>query len=250
MSAENSIAVVVKNDAIQKRFSDVLGKSAPAFISSVISTVKNTPALQKCDPMSVLTAAINAATLRLAVNPNLGQAYLVPFNNQCQLQIGWKVLVQLAQRSKRYKSITAVAVYEGEIISFNKFTEEVIYGDKISDTLVGFFARFELIDGFTKSMFWSTADMEQHALKFSKSYRYDKQNNRTTSVWSSNFEAMGIKTLLRRLLSQYGPLSIDDNAMAFALSEEPIPVNDETPVEEITVPFDDTTKKGGDTNET
>ena len=246
MPAENNLAVVVKQDAVQKRFTDILGKNAPSFISSVISTVKNTPALQKCDPMSVLTAAINAATLRLAVNPNLGQAYLVPYNNQCQLQVGWKGLVQLAQRSKRYKSITAASVYEGEITSFNKFTEEVTYGERISDKLVGFFARFELIDGFTKSMFWSTADMEQHALKYSKSYRYDKQNNRSSSIWSSNFEAMGIKTLLRKLLSQYGPLSIDDNAMAFALTEDPSAVNDDSAVEEIELPFQEAPK----TNET
>lgn len=238
----SNLALVVKQDNVQKRFAEVLGKSAPAFISSVISTVNNNPSLQKCDPQSILSAAINAATLKLAVNPNLGQAYLVAYNNQCQLQIGWKGLIQLAQRSKRYKSITAVAVYEGEITSFNKFTEEVSYGDKISDSLIGFFARFELIDGFTKSMFWSTSDMEQHALKFSKSYRYDKQNNRATSVWSSNFEAMGIKTLLRRLLSQYGPLSIDDNAMAFALSEDP-PIVNEPDETDIDVPFvvDDTT---------
>lgn len=243
----SNLAVVVKQDNVQKRFADVLGKSAPAFISSVVSTVNNNPALQKCDPQSILSAAINAATLKLAVNPNLGQAYLVAYNNQCQLQIGWKGLIQLAQRSKRYKSITAVAVYEGEILSFNKFTEEVTYGDRISDTLIGFFARFELIDGFTKSMFWSTAAMEQHALKYSKSYRYDKQNNRSVSMWSSNFEAMGIKTLLRRLLSQYGPMSIDDHSMAFALSEDNVFANDETePVIDVPFSSDDTfeTEKG------
>lgn len=233
----SNLAVVVKQDNVQKRFADVLGKSAPAFISSVVSTVNNTPALQKCDPSSILSAAINAATLKLSVNPNLGQAYLVPYNSQCQLQIGWKGLIQLAQRSKRYKSITAAAVFDGEIRSFNKFTEEVTFGDKVSDKLVGFFARFELIDGFAKSMYWSTSDMEQHALKFSKSYRYDKQNNRNSSLWSSNFEAMGIKTLLRRLLSQYGPMSIDDNAMALALTEEPLMAAEEEE-QTIDVPFD------------
>ena len=206
----NNLAVIVQQPTVIKRFQDVLGKNAQSFINSVISTVNNNPALARCEPKSILSAAIQAATLRLPVNPNLGQAYLVPYGNQCNFQLGWKGLIQLAQRTKRYKTIIAVPVYEGEIVSFNKFTEEVEYGSRTSDTLIGFFARFELRDGFSKAIFCSTDDMIAHAVEFSKSFRYDRQNNKKTSVWSTNFVAMGRKTILKRLLQCFGPIAIDD----------------------------------------
>ena len=243
-----SLIEVVRQDNVQKRFADVLGKSAPAFITGVLTTVNGDPQLQKCEPMSVIKAALQAATLRLPVNKDLGQAYLVSYNNQCQLQIGWKGLIQLAQRSKRYKSITAVPVFEGEIRSFNKFTDEVLFGEKISDKLVGFFARLELLDGFTKSIFWSKEKMEAHAAKYSPSYKSDSKFGRKSSIWSNNFEAMGIKTVLRRLLSQYGPMSIDDDLLVAFNAETSSRDSDSNNLEVKTIDFDDATLSGSTDN--
>ena len=216
----SNLAVVVKQDSVQKRFAQVLGKSAPSFISSVLTAVNNDPKLQKCEPQSILAAAITAANLRLSVNPDIGQAYLVPYGNKCKFQIGWKGLIQLAQRTGKYKSIIAVSVCEGEIRAFNKFTESIEFGKKTSDRIIGFFARFELQNGFSKSIFWTTEQMEAHALKFSSTFKADRQNRRQNSGWSTNFDAMGRKTILKFLLRHFGPLSTENHSLDFELDSE------------------------------
>lgn len=199
----------VKSENIKKKFSEVLDKGAPAFVTSILSLVKSTPQLAAADPKTVIGAAMTAATLKLPINPNLGFAYIVPYKDTATFQMGYKGYIQLAMRTGKYKTINASVVYEGQIEDVDFVTGEIIRGKKKSDKVVGYVAYFELINGFSKMVYMSHEDMMRHALTYSQAYKYDKKSGKKSSVWTTNFEAMGLKTVLKQLISKYGIMSID-----------------------------------------
>ena len=211
---------LLKTDAYQQRFNEVLGKNSAAFTSSLLAVYKDSDKLKDCEPKSVITAAVTAAILKLPILPQLGYAYIVPYGNKAMFQIGYKGLIQLAMRSGLYKSLNAAEIFDGELQSVNRITGEIKLGAKTSNAVVGYVAYMELINGFSKTIYMSKDEMEQHALRYSDSYRADKK--KTWSTWAKNFDAMAKKTILKKMLMTYAPLSIEmqDNALATALKAD------------------------------
>ena len=199
----------VESENIKQKFQEVLDKGAGAFVTSILSLVKSTPQLAAADPKTVISAAMTAATLKLPINPNLGFAYIVPYKDTATFQMGYKGYIQLAMRTGQYKTINASVVYEGQIEDVDFVTGEIIRGKKKSDKVVGYVAYFELINGFSKMVYMTHEEMLHHAMTYSQAYKYDKKNGKKTSVWTTNFEAMGLKTVLKQLISKYGIMSID-----------------------------------------
>ena len=240
---------LLNSAGIKRRFEELLDSSAPSFISSILTIVKSNSKLQDCSPNSILAAAGIAAALKLPINPSLGFAYIVPYKQQAQFQLGFKGFIQLAMRSGQYRTLNAGAVCAGQIADIDFVTGEIIRGEKISDDIVGYVAYLELINGFSKSLYMTVEELLAHAEKFSVSYAYDLRSGKRTSVWSTNFAAMAKKTVLKRLLSTYGIISIDQQSAALAtalqsdqaaITEEGFRyVDNEQGGEEKIVPFSD-----------
>lgn len=194
--------------SVEQQFKNALKDSAPLFIASLIDLYGGDSYLQKCEPKDVIMEALKAATLKLPINKSLGFAYIVPYKKNGKqiptFQIGYKGLIQLAMRTGVYSCINADVVYEGELVKTDKLTGHIdLSGKKKSDTIVGFFAHFETVNGFRKTVYITVEDVKAHAKKFSASY--DNQY----SPWKTNFEAMAIKTPLRHLLGKYGIMSVE-----------------------------------------
>lgn len=194
-------------ETYQQRFNEVLGKNSATFTSSLIAIVRDSDKLQKCEPKSIITAAVTAAALKLPIAPQFGYAYIVPYGDKATFAIGYKGLIQLAMRSGKYKIINTSEVYEGQIKEIDFITGEIVRGEKISDTVVGYVAYMELLNGFRKSLFMTRDEMEKYAMQYSDSYRADKAKK--WSTWAKSFDAMAKKTVLKKLLSTYAPLSIE-----------------------------------------
>ena len=207
---------LLNSTSIKRRFEELLDTSAPSFISSILAIFRSNSKLQECSPNSILTAAGIAAALKLPINPSLGFAYIVPYKGQAQFQLGWRGYIQLAMRSGQYRTLHSGAVREGQIADIDFQTGEIIRGEKISDTIVGYIAYMKLINGFEKSLYMSVEELQAHAEKFSQSYAYDLRTGRKSSVWTTNFDAMAKKTVLKRLLSSFGIISIDQQSAALA----------------------------------
>ena len=185
---------------------------ANSFMSSVISVANGNPQLRKAEPMSIIGAAMVAATMQLQVIPTLGQCYIIPYGSKAQFQVGYLGLLQLCQRSGQLKKILAAPVHEGEYISGDEFDEDYVFDKKQrkSDKIVGYMAKFELLNGFTKVAYWDVERVKAHATKFSQAYR-----SGYTSPWKSDFDAMAQKTVLKSIL-KYAPKSIEmQNAVTF-----------------------------------
>ena len=204
-----ALPVALKSESIKARFNDILGKNATGFISALLSLYNNSAALQECDSRSILSAAGLAAILNLSITPSLGQAYVVPFKGKATFQIGVKGLIQLAHRTGKYVALNAGAIRDGEFRGFNPITGQPVIGEKISDKVIGYAAYMRLVNGFEKTLYMSTAEINRHALKYSQSFAYDKKNGKQTSPWSTNFDAMASKTVLKKLLNSWGVLSSD-----------------------------------------
>ena len=192
--ANLSIAQYVRQDAVSKRLNELLGKRAPQFVTSLVSAVNANTMLAGCKPESVLTAALTAASLDLPINQNLGFAYLIPYKNKtgevCQFQMGYKGFIQLAQRSGYYKTINATDVREGEMTGFDRLSGELSFewldgAERSKAKVVGYVAYFQLLNGFEKSLFMTTEELEKHAQKYSKNYAKYK-----TGLWADNFDSM------------------------------------------------------------
>lgn len=219
------LPALLKSDKIKTRFNEVLGKNAAPFMSALLTVYNGNDKLQECDGWSILGAAGLAATLNLSVTPSLGQAYIVPFKGKATFQVGVRGLVQLAHRTKQYAALHAGKVCDGEIAGFNPVTGEPIIGEKLSDEVVGYVAYMRLVNGFEKTVYMTKAEIEAHALKYSQSYGYDKRFGKKSSPWSTNFDTMASKTVLKRLLNAWGILSAD---MAEALQADQAVVDKQT----------------------
>jgi recombination protein RecT len=240
MPAQTKKIDVLKNmlnaPSVKEQFQNALAKSAPAFVSSLIDLYNGDSNLQLCEPKAVVMEALKAAVLKLPINKNLGYAFIIPFNNSVRdvkgtwtkkmipvFQMGYKGYIQLAMRTGQYRTINADVVYVGELRKVNKLTGEIAFdGEKKSDKVVGYFCYFELLNGFSKTLYMTVEQMAYHAKKYSKSIRNETTvenlinlanlpvaiDNKTVG-WMGNFHDMAKKTVIRNLLSKYGYLSIE-----------------------------------------
>lgn len=211
------ITAYLTNDAVKNQINSVIGgKNGTRFISSVVSAVNNNPALQECTNQSILSGALLGESLNLSPSPQLGQYYLVPFNDRergkvAQFQLGYKGYIQLAIRSGQYKKLNVLAIKEGELIHFDPLNEEIevrlIEDEEVREQAetIGYYAMFEYTNGFKKAIYWSKKKMEAHALKYSKGY----QAKKGYTFWEKDFDGMAYKTMLRQLISKWGIMSID-----------------------------------------
>ena len=207
-------------DAVKEQINKVVGsKNGTRFISSIVSAVNNNRELQTCSNASILSAALLGESLNLSPSPQLGQYYLVPFNNKdgkvAQFQLGYKGYLQLAIRSGQYKKINVLAIKEGELVRYDPLNEEIEVNliddeeEREKAATIGYYAMFEYTNGFKKAMYWSRAKMEAHALKYSAGYAADKRKGNQYTFWSKDFDGMAYKTMLRQLISKWGIMSID-----------------------------------------
>jgi recombination protein RecT len=213
------------NENVKAKFQELLGKKAPAFITSVLQIVNNNNLLINADPASVFNAAATAATLDLPINNNLGFAYIIPYNVKqkeggyktlAQFQLGYKGFIQLAQRSGQFKTISATAIYEGQIIKNNPLTGyEFDFEIQPSGNPIGYAGYFKLVNGFEATLYMTKKELETHGRKYSKKF--------AGGVWETEFDAMAKKTLIKLLLSRYAPLSIE---MQTAITTDQSVVND------------------------
>lgn len=215
---KTGLTAYLTNDAVKNQINNVIGgKNGDRFISSIVSAVQTNSALQECTNSSILSAALLGESLKLSPSPQLGQYYMVPFNNnkkgfkEAQFQLGYKGYIQLAIRSGQYKKLNVLAIKEGELVRFDPLNEEIevnlIEDEEAREEAptVGYYAMFEYTNGFKKVMYWSKKKMEAHALKYSKGYKAKKGY----TFWEKDFDAMAYKTMLRQLISKWGIMSID-----------------------------------------
>lgn len=232
------LSVYLQNDAVKKQINQVVGgKNGTRFISSIVSAVQSTPALQECTSPSIVNAALLGEALNLSPSPQLGQFYMVPFDNkkkgckEAQFQLGYKGYIQLAIRSGYYKKLNVLAIKEGELVRYDPLDEEVevnlIDDDILREEVptMGYFAMFEYENGFRKTLYWSKKKMLAHAEKYSfafyknggaKSLELLEQGKipekdmwKYSSFWFKDFDGMALKTMLRQLISKWGIMSID-----------------------------------------
>ena len=222
--AASGLGVMIGSKSVQERFEKMLGKKSAGFLSSLLTLVNNNNLLQKANPTSVLAAAATAASLDLPVNPSLGLAWIVPYGNGAQFQLGYRGAIALAMRSGQMKSIVMTEVYEGECKCWNRFTETFEFGDRVSDNIIGYYARFETVNGFVKATFWTKEEVLKHAKRFSKSF------NR--GPWQTDFDATAKKTVLLSIIKTYAPMSIEMQN-AFESDEKVATVNETTGQEEF-----------------
>ena len=222
--AASGLGVMIGSKSVQERFEKMLGKKSAGFLSSLLTLVNNNNLLQKANPTSVLAAAATAASLDLPVNPSLGLAWIVPYGNGAQFQLGYRGAIALAMRSGQMKSIVMTEVYEGECKCWNRFTETFEFGERVSDNIIGYYARFETVNGFVKATFWTKEEVLKHAKRFSKSF------NR--GPWQTDFDAMAKKTVLLSIIKTYAPMSIEMQS-AFESDEKVATVNETTGQEEF-----------------
>jgi len=232
----------IRNNNTQQYLADVLGEKKQQFVNNMVALVANNAKLQTCEPSSLLFAGLKATALELPLDANLGFAYVIPYkDNQAgttlaQFQIGKNGFVQLGMRSGHITKLNVSDVRDGEIIENNRLTGEIIFDWKIDREdlpVVGFVAYMRLVNGFEKSIYMTVKEIEKHGKRYSKTYSF------TNSTWKDNFEAMAEKTVLKRLLSKYAPLSVD---MAEAIKADQSIITDKG-IKYIDSPESDTTEK-------
>ena len=216
------LTAYLTQDAVRDQINKVVGgRNGSRFISSIVSAVQATPALQECTNSSILSAALLGESLNLSPSPQLGQYYMVPYDNrskgakEAQFQLGYKGYIQLATRSGQYKKLTVLAIKEGELVRFDPLNEEIEIRliedeeEREQAPAMGYYAMFEYTNGFRKALYWSRAKMEAHAKKYSPGYKKDLEKGTKWTFWAKDFDGMAYKTMLRQLISKWGIMSID-----------------------------------------
>ena len=241
------LSAYLTNDAVKDQINKVVGgKDGQRFISAIISATNANPALQECTNKSILSGALLGESLKLSPSPQLGQYYLVPYEDKnegkvAQFQLGYKGYIQLAIRSGQYKKLNVLAIKEGELVHFDPLNEEIEVKliedeeEREQATTIGYYAMFEYINGFRKAIYWSKNKMIAHADKFSPAFskdggvvktkygernkvsfadfeagNYDKKDAwMYSSFWYKDFDQMAFKTMLRQLISRWGIMSIE-----------------------------------------
>jgi len=209
--------LTVKNyfnqDSVKTKFAELLGENSTNFVTSLQHSISQNPALMKCEPESIFQAAATAAVLNMPINSNLGEAYILPYGKKAQFQIGYKGFIQLAIRSGEYKTIGATPIYDGQIVQNNPLIGFVFDFTKPKiGKPIGFAASFVLKNGFDKTFYMTYSEVVAHAKKYSKTFNKKNQWGKLfDSPWNNEtgFESMAIKTVLKKLISQFGPKSLE-----------------------------------------
>lgn len=215
---KQTFSAFLATDAMKKKINEMVGgKDGQQFVTAIISAVSTNPQLAECENSSIVSAALLGQALKLSPSPQLGQYYIVPFNNSdrkckvAQFQLGYKGYIQLAIRSGQYKKINVLAIKEGELIEYDPLNEEIkvnlIEDEELREQAetIGYYAMFEYMNGFRKTIYWTKQKMEAHALKYSKGYKAKKGH----TFWEKDFDGMAYKTMLRQLISKWGIMSVD-----------------------------------------
>ena len=218
LQTKPKFSLAIQSEGYKKLINNTLGdpKRSAKFIASISSAVATNPQLQLCDAGSILSGALLGEALNLSPSPQLGQFYLVPFNDKqkgkvAQFQLGYKGYIQLAIRSGQYKKLNVLAIKEGELINYDPLNEEIevklIEDEEVRENAktIGYYAMFEYVNGFKKSLYWSKKKMETHATTYSPGYRAKKGY----TFWEKDFDGMAYKTMLRQLISKWGIMSVD-----------------------------------------
>lgn len=213
-----SMTAYLSQDAVKDQINKVVGgKDGQRFITAIVSAVTVNPALSECSNASILSAALLGESLKLSPSPQLGHYYMLPFDDKKKgmvavFVLGYKGMIQLAIRSGQYKKINVLAIKEGELDFFDPLNEDIKvslmidkWDEREAAETIGYYAMFELNNGFRKSIYWSKAQMEKHAEKYSPSYRAKKGY----TFWEKDFDAMAYKTMLRQLIGKWGIMSIE-----------------------------------------
>lgn len=244
-------SVALQTDTYKNLINNTLQdpKRAQRFIASVSSAVAVNPALQECDAGTILSCALLGESLELSPSPQLGQYYLVPFEDRkngrkvATFILGYKGYIQLAIRSGQYKKLNVLAIKKGELVSYNPLDEEIkvkLIADELTREAaetIGYYAMFEYVNGFKKALYWSKEKMEAHALRYSMGYRAKKGY----TFWEKDFDGMAYKTMLRQLISKWGIMSIEmrqafegddavigaDGAPEYVCGDDPAPAEPE-----------------------
>ena len=260
-------SIAIQSDMYKNLINQTLGdkERATRFIASISSAVATNQALQECDAGTILSGALLGESLNLSPSPQLGQYYLVPFNDSkkgykvAQFQLGYKGYIQLAIRSGQYKKLNVLAIKKGELVKYDPLNEEIEVNliedeeERENAETIGYYAMFEYTNGFRKSLYWSKSKMEKHALKYSKGYAAHKGY----TFWEKDFDGMAYKTMLRQLISKWGIMSIDmqqavekdmatintDGTYEYVDNEEETVIEQEEPKEEVEVQNENTEKE-------
>ena len=246
-STKAPLAAYLAQDAVKAQINRIVGgKDGQRFISAIVSAVNTNHALQECSNASIVSAALLGESLKLSPSPQLGQYYIVPFNDKnkgkvAQFQLGYKGYIQLALRSGQYKKLNVMAIKEGELVRYDPLNEEIevhLIEDEVQREqapTIGYYAMFEYLNGFRKTMYWSKEKMLAHADRYSQAFskdgaeistRYGKKRKVSfaefeagnyppndawmySSFWYKDFDGMAYKTMLRQLISKWGVMSID-----------------------------------------
>lgn len=238
-------SVAIQSDMYKKLINNTLGDpdKAKRFISSISSAVATNPNLQKCDAGTILSGALLGESLNLSPSPQLGHYYLVPYTQKekkdkqgniiepekitAQFQLGWHGYYQLAIRSGQYKDLDVIEIREGEYLGRDKETGKQKFEfiedeeERLSKPVIGYLGYFELLNGYRKQIYMSKEEMEKHADTYSKAFNLEDYNKlkagqipekdlwKYSSYWYKDFDGMAFKTILRRLISKYGVMSIE-----------------------------------------
>ena len=233
--AKPKFSVAIQSDAYKNLINNTLNdpKRASRFIANITSAVSVNPVLQECDAATILSAGLLGEALNLSPSPQLGQFYMVPYEDKkrgckvAQFQLGYKGYIQLAIRSGQYRKINVLPIKEGELVSFDPMTEEIevnlIEDDELREKTptAGYYAMFEYVNGFRKAIYWSYKKMLNHADQYSKAFSKKAYQDlkdgkipqsdlwKYSSFWYKNFDDMACKTMLRQLISKWGIMSIE-----------------------------------------
>ena len=214
-----TLSSFLNGEQIKNKFTEILGSRGTAFVASVLSVCNTNNDLKNATPESIYMAALMAATLDLPVNPNLGHAFLIPYKTkagtpqervECQFQISAKGFKQLAIRTGQYAKISDAIVYEGQLVKEDPLQGfEFDWSKKLSDTVIGYVSFFKLVSGYESTFYMNKTQMTAHALKYSQTFKSKTSWVKESSKWSTDFDAMALKTVTKLNLSKNGPLSVE-----------------------------------------
>ena len=206
---------MLENTRTQEYLTNVLGEKKQTFVSNMVALVSSNKALSECDPSTIMFSCLKATALSLPLDPSLGLAWVLPYKDNknnttvATFQLGAKAYIQLALRTAQYRKINVRDVREGEIVGEDFVSGEMQFKklekDRSNAPIIGYLAMFELINGFSKQLYMSVKELDAHAKRFSQTYR------KGYGLWSDKEmrPAMMEKTILKRLLSKYGVLSVE-----------------------------------------
>lgn len=211
----------ITSPATQKYLDELLHEKKGQFVSNLTALVANKTELQECEPYTLMFAALKATALDLPIEPSLGMAHVIPFRNNkkgtvnAQFQIGYKGFQQLALRTGQYKRINTTEVRAGEILSRNRLTGEIEWNwiedeeERLKKPIIGYVNYFCLLNGFESTLYMSKEEMEAHALRYSQTYKSSVGYIKEQSKWTTDFDAMARKTVIKLNLSKNGVLSVE-----------------------------------------